>query len=156
MLEDKLKTELPILVREAQESDVAFIFNSWLKSNRSCPFANGVDNTIYFSGQHELIERLLKTCTVKIACNLESPDQIFGYLVYEKIDGIYTFHYAYTKEDFRGLGVARELLRSVDGFDFKTLSIITHINGRHMPRIADRYNMVYHPYILINYKGGSK
>lgn len=145
---------LPVVIRDAVEADVPFIFNSWLKSFRNGSFPKGTDNSIYFTEQHKLIERLLKTCSVKIAADPKDPQNIFGYIVFEQIDGIWVFHYAYTKHSFRALGVARELARSLD-HDFNTAAICSHHTFL-AERICPKYNLIYHPYILINYNDKPK
>lgn len=151
-LTQKRTTNLPLTIRDAVEGDVPFIFNSWLKSFRTGSFCQFVDNSIYFTEQHKLIEKLLKRCKLKIACDANDPATIYGYIIYEQIEGIWCFHYVYTKHTFRALGVARELARSVE-HDFNTLSVCTHQN-RLISRIAHKYNVLYHPYILVNYKDG--
>lgn len=144
------KPIIPIHIREAKAEDVAFLFNSWLESFRNGLVCKGVDHTIYYDQQHKLIEKLFKICTVKIACDEKDPANIFGYLVYQKIDGITVLHYAYTKHTFRKLGVQRELLKTID-HDFKTgAGLYTHAT-KIAEKLSFKYNLVYHPYILINY-----
>jgi hypothetical protein len=144
------KQAMPIAIRNGLEGDVPFIFNSWLNSFRKGSFTRFVDNKIYFTEQHKLIERLLKRCEVKMACDPNDPSSICGYMVYERVEGILCVHYAYTKQTFRGMGICRQLLKNID-HDFNNAAICTHntITGT---RIGLKYNLIYHPYILINYK----
>lgn len=141
--------KLPILIRDAQPEDVSFIFNSWLKSYRSGLLARSVDNTIYYSEHHKLIERILKTSTVKIACNPEDIATIYGYLCFERIDGIFIGHFGYTKGPFRNLGVFSQLLKCTE-HNFQNAGLFTHYTDKSR-HLATRYNLVYHPYILLNY-----
>lgn len=149
LFDRKTKT-LPISIREANEGDLHFVFSSWLKSYRSsgwgCKF---VDNTIYFTEQHKLVERLLKRCTTLIATDPADPATIYGYVVFEKIDGILVFHYCYTKHTFRAMGVLRQLLKSMD-HDWNMAGLYTHMT-KLFDRLSLKYNLVYHPYILVNY-----
>jgi hypothetical protein len=143
------KKQLPILIRDADPSDVSFIFNSWLKSYRNGHLCRGVDNTIYYAEHHKLIERILKTATVKIACDPKDIATIYGYICYEKIDGIFVAHFAYTKNTFRSLGVLTQLIKEID-HDFAGAGLFTHRNDR-TEFLAAKYHLIYHPYILTNY-----
>lgn len=140
--------KLPVTLRRAEEKDISFIFNSWLKSYRTSYFAKSIGNTIYFSEHHKVIEKLAKTSEVLVACNSEDPDQIYGYMCAEKIDGIFCLHYVYIKQPFRRLGVGKLLLSSFDR-DSEQASVYTH-HTKLAEKLAAKYNMIYHPYLLIN------
>lgn len=140
---------MPILIRDVQEGDVPFIFNSWLNSFRKGSFTKFVDNKIYFSEQHKLIERLIKRATVKIAVDPADPATIYGYLVYEYVQGVLVVHYGYTKQTFRAMGVLRQMLHSIQ-HDFSTAALYSH-NTIIGSRLGHKYNLIYHPYILMNY-----
>jgi hypothetical protein len=144
------KENLPLIIRPANENDVPFIFNSWLRSFRNGTLCRGVDNTIYFTEHHKLIERLLKTAKVQVAADANDIANILGWLCYEEIDGIFTVHYIYTKHTFRCLGVMRQLMKDT-GHDFTTAGIHTHMTEI-FNRLALKYNLLYHPYVLINRK----
>ncbi len=141
---------LPISIREADQSDVSFIFSSWLKSFQLGAMTRFVERTIYFNEQHKLIERLLQSSTVLVACDPDDPGQIYGYLCYEQIEGIMCVHYTYTKQPFRALGVAKQLLEK-SGYDWQNSSgVYTHHTRLGGNLSSYKYNLVYHPYILIN------
>jgi GNAT superfamily N-acetyltransferase len=135
-------------LRLAEESDVGFIFNSWLKSYRSSYFAKPISNTIYFSEHHKVIEKLAKTSEILIACNQDDPSQIYGYACAERVDGVFVIHYIYVKQTFRRMGVAKALLESFD-HDYSDAAVFTH-NTSIADKLAAKYNLVYHPYLLIN------
>lgn len=149
LVDRKAKT-LPIVIREAQEGDIPFIFNSWLQSFRSGLMPKKVDNTIYFSEHHKVIERLIKRAPTLIACDPADPATIYGYLCYEKIDGVFVLHYCYVKHTFRAMGVMRQLLAATEQ-DFKNNSGVFSHMTMIFERLALKYNLIYHPYILINY-----
>lgn len=142
------KPTSPATLRRADEKDISFIFNSWLKSYRSSYFAKSISNTIYFEGHHKIIEKLAKTSEIIVACNPQDPEQIFGYICAEKIDGIFCLHYIYVKQSFRRLGIGKLLLNSFER-DKEQASVFTH-HTKIAERLAAKYNMVYHPYLLIN------
>lgn len=139
----------PVRIRPANAEDVSFIFNSWLKSFRSSNHARGVCNTVYFAEQHKLIERLVKSSQVIIACNPADPTQLYGYICAGSQDGIFCLHYLYVKHSFRGLGIAKILINAFE-HDFNAAGIFTHMT-KPMEHLAVKFNLVYHPYILCNY-----
>jgi len=143
-----INRNIPIVIRDANEADAPFIFNSWLRSFRQGNLCRGVDNTIYFTEHHKVIERLLKESECKVAVSLEDDRDILGYACYGQIDSVFALHYAYTKHTFRGLGVLRQILKNTN-HDFNTAGIHTH-STEIFNRLSLKYNLIYHPYVLIN------
>lgn len=140
--------QLPVLMRPMADMDKAFVFNSWLKSFRNGTFCNNVDNSIYYTNQHTVIDKLLEKCTVSVCCNSEDPKIIYGYIVYEFIQGQFVLHYVYVKNIYRRLGLAKKLLYSTK-HDFNVLGCYTHqtpVGNRN----EEKFNLVYHPYILLS------
>jgi len=140
--------KLPIRLRRATEEDIPFIFNSWLKSYRHSRFAREITSTIYFTEHHKVLERLLKTNDVIIACNEKDASQVYGYICAGKVDGIFAIHYIYVKHSFRNLGVGKVLLNAFQ-HDPATASVHSH-STRISERLAAKYNSVYHPYLILN------
>lgn len=107
-LESPLEGEVHI--RPATEGDLPFIVDSWMRSySKSVTVAR----PIYDRFQRELIERLLKASTVLVACNSESPSQLFGYVVAQRRGAVVVLHYVYVKQIFRHFGIAAALLSHV-------------------------------------------
>ncbi|MEZ0209216.1 MAG: hypothetical protein ACAH17_03525 [Candidatus Paceibacterota bacterium] len=146
---DRKQKSMPIAIRDAQEGDIPFIFSSWLKSFRPGLVCRHVDNTIYYAEHHKVVEKILKRATCLVATDPADPATIYGYLVFERIDGILTIHYSYVKHTFRAMGVLRQLLKSFE-HDWNNAGLFTHstILGA---RLSLKYNLVYHPYILFNH-----
>lgn len=137
--------KLPIRIRAATEEDTSFIFNSWLKSFRDSAFAKQITNTIYFAQQHKLIEDLLKSCQVFVACSASNPGELYGYICCEQVDGIYVFHYVYVKHTYRKLGIAKMLAYHTD-FCEEMASMYTHA-AKNSEYLAGRFKVIYCPYI---------
>src|SRR5690349_19040010 len=101
-------------IRPGNEGDVPFIFSTWLRNY----YADGegerlkrrITKSVFMFGQHALIERLLKSSHVAVACNPSDPAQIYGYAVGETKGDVAALHYVYVKPPFRSLGVARQLV----------------------------------------------
>src|SRR6056297_1572859 len=146
---------MKVHVRTANEEDVHFILNSWLKSFRNSQFAKGISSTVYFTEHHKVLRKLLKRSTILVACNPEDQNQIYGYLVLEKVDGVLCIHFAYTKQVFRKLGIQRQLLGLVN-HDFDNNSALYSHDTKMGRELAAKFKLVYHPYIWINYQDKSE
>jgi hypothetical protein len=149
-ISDRRSKTMPISIREALEGDIPFVFSSWLKSFRTGLITKFVDNNIYFSEQHKVVERLLRRSNTIMAVSPTDPATIYGYLVTERIDGILVVHYGYTKQTFRGMGVLRQLLATIEHDFNRNTGLYTHSTVI-SARLGIKYNLIYHPYILINY-----
>ena len=140
----------PIRLRPLIEDDLAFIFNSWLKSYRFSDLAEKITNTIYFADHHKVIERLIEDSKVVVACNEEDPSQVYGYIVGGALDGIALLHFIYVKHTFRNMGVGKTLLDAM-GHDKEKAGVYTH-HTRMADKLAAKYNFVYHPYLMFESK----
>jgi len=148
------KEAVEVYIREADATDVNLIFSSWLKSARNIPIAGRCDNSIYYSEHHKLIERLLRRGNTLVACEPNDPGNVYGYLNYETIEGLFVCHYAYIKQTFRGLGILGMLLDKA-GHRLDAAGLYTHQTIA-AQKLAAKYTLIYHPYILINYSHGEK
>lgn len=138
----------PIRLRMATEEDAPLIFNSWLKSYRKSLFSRNITNTIYFSEHHKVVEKLLKKYQTVVACNDKDPSQAYGYINAGYTDGIFTLNFVYVKHSFRNLGIAKALMNAFE-HDPSFAAVYTH-HVRVAERLAPKYNMLYHPYILFS------
>lgn len=134
-----------IRLRPATDSDVNFIFNSWLKCYRHSYNTRGCENPVYFAQHHKLLEGLCKRATITIACNQNDIAQIYGYIAYERIEGLLVVHFAYVKEPFRKFGVAALLAQSA-GFKREDPVLYTH-RTYSSEGLEKKFQMVYNPYL---------
>lgn len=136
-------------LRPPESADVPFLYNSWLKSYRDSPTVAGIPNTLYYTGQHALIERLLRDCEVVIACSKEDPGQILGYGIGETGLGTATVHWIYVKHPFRGFGIGRALYQDLVGDQ-------ANVYFTHRPKNGERLlrgrPVTYNPYLLMSSK----
>lgn len=131
-------------VRPPHAADLPFCFSSWLKSYRDSPYTSGIPNTIYYAAHHAVIENILKTASVVIACSPTDADQIFGYAIGRGFPGGLALDWVYVKNPLRGFGIAKALL---------SLLTQTHpgvLHATHRPRINPRFlaDVPYNPYAL--------
>lgn len=140
-----------VQLRPANAEDISFIFNSWLKSFRNSYFSKNIVNTVYFTEQHKVIEGILKTSTVIVACNPDDISQVYGWICAERIDGIFCLHYLYVKHSFRSLGIGRILFNSFE-HDQTCAGIYTHAT-RPGETLGIKFNLIFHPYVLFSTYG---
>ena len=96
------------LIRKAKPSDLNFILATFSKSMKSdSGLGRSTSNRVFFAGFTEVIDYILSIATIIIAHELDNQDTILGYLIYQNPDIIF---YAYTKELFQEMGIARGLV----------------------------------------------
>ena len=135
-----------IQFRLACPEDESFIFNSWLKSYRDSDSVKHITNTVYFKRHHEKIEKLLKTSSVVCAVNPDDPRQIFGYVVFQIIDEVVCVHYIYVKQPYRGLGIARSIMRAIKPDLGQSAFVFTHLT-KTGKSLYSKFMGLYDPYL---------
>ena len=147
-------TILPAIVRDPVPDDYNFVLSTWLNSFRNGPQAGGVStrdgyqvtvhrkdkgkkkgpvktlalavsDTVFFYEQKVLINTLLETCRVDIACDPEDENDIYGYLVWDIQDGQQIIHWVYVKSKWKNMGFAGALLKN-RGFSSGVPCFYTH------------------------------
>lgn len=94
--------------RAHQESDLDFIYSTWLKGLRYGNYLfELIDQDTYFEKYQKVIENVIghQDTLITVCCLKEDHDVIIGYCVSQKS----TAHWVYVKFDWRGQGIAREL-----------------------------------------------
>lgn len=103
-----MQDALPFSLRGPVPEDLPFIMKSWMSKTRHCSFVRNIPNDVFTVEHHNLVEKLLRRSNVLVACNPQSSDHVYGYLVWEP-EPLY-IHFIFVKSVFRKLGVARHLL----------------------------------------------
>lgn len=82
---------------------------------------------------------------VLVARSPSNPDFVFGYVVYEVTPQALVVDFAYTKSDYRRLGIARDLLAAVlaEAPDLDTL--VTSYQGGRFGELIERYGFARLP-----------
>ena len=156
-----LLLETKVKIRSIRESDEAFIFHSWLTGFRGSDAMEGVRKSTYFPNQHEVIETLLKRSDVRVACNIEEEDHVYGYMVFE--DDLlrdHILHWIYVKAPFRGLGIGQMLFEPLKGRKL----FVTHLpkkeiqyceecyqarlKSQYGKKLANKIGATYDPYLI--------
>jgi hypothetical protein len=145
-------SEKSILVRQYNpQVDVNFITTTMNKSLRDIKMFFGVHNTTYYSCMNQMILEMLERCECMILSNPDSPEMIYGFMLYEKIDDVFVLHFIYTKQTFRRMGLVNFMLGKVK-YDSKAHNCYT-FHTRNMDWFKKRYNLYYNPFIhMLNFK----
>lgn len=141
--------QIPYKLREALPEDLNFIFHSWISSYKSGKPNHNTPPPFYFQGQHKVIERILRQAKTLLLVEAEHSENVFAYIVYEEIEGIFVLHYAYTKRLYRGFKMIKKLLSEVRKDD-KVAGIYTQ-DSASARFVADKINLFHNPYILMEY-----
>jgi hypothetical protein len=144
-----------IIFRAATQSDLPLVYSAWLKSYAGCrPPCVSLDG--YYTGHHDVIERLLDRAPVTVACTDDSRDTIVGFCCHEP----HTVHYIYIKNIYRAKYWPREqvaLRLMSECIDIASAIMISH-KTRAMDKFLSKNKLtaVYNPYLAWTEKDGKK
>lgn len=131
-----------VQIREALPGDVNFIFATWL---RGLYFGNDwfreIPQDHFFSVYHKVLEGILTRpgTSVQVACLKEDPDVVLAYCVLESKKDGRKLHWVHTKQAWRRLGLARDIIPN----DVNEVSHLTAV-GR---SIKQRKEWVFNPFL---------
>lgn len=130
-------------IRNAEPDDLAFIYQTWLKSYAaSSEIGRSVRQSLFFREYRKVIDRLLFSSGVLIASIHEDDKVILGYLVFEPK----VLHYCFIKEAFRFSGIAKSLVEKAMGKEIAHM--YTH-HTRQLNPIVEKYELLtYNPFLL--------
>lgn len=140
--------EVPIRYRLIEETDMAFVIDSWIRSYRKRLINRGIDRALYFYGQLALIKYLSQTTKVLVACDAKQPMYIVGWGCAKVSDkGEFQLHYVYVKEDYRQHGVATAIVTHLGYRQGKPI-MASHWN-ENARLIREKYPQLdYNPYLI--------
>ncbi len=140
--------DVPIRYRLVEETDFAFVIDSWIRSYRKRLYGQGISPELYREGQLALIKYLANFCKVLVACDAKQPMYIVGWAC-ARVDklGVFHLHYIYVKEDYRRHGVGRAIITHLGYREGKPI-MASHWN--HNARdIAETHDVLsYNPYLI--------
>lgn len=143
----------PWCIRTANGSDLNFIYSTWLNNYRSdSRIGRSVRKGIFFSEYYSVIDKILgKNSThVLIAHPPNEPNVITAFMVYEDSidDTPFVLHYAFTKEVFRNLGIAKSLFLKAKSGEGAT--VFTH-HTRTIDSLLEKYcDFIYNPFLIFS------
>ena len=127
-----------IVIRPPTETDIPFIFSTWLKGlYHGNLYYKKIKQDVFYAKYHKVLESILPRYTVRVACMEDEPDVILGYVVY--LGDV--LHWAFVKKAWRKLGIANKLLADV------TINKVSHLT-KVGESIAKRKNLEFDPFLF--------
>lgn len=128
----------PTTLRRALPAELKLIRSSWFESYRKGGRCPEVRYDIFRPHQDAVIDALLETAAIWVLTPQSVPEEVCTWLVYTPA----TVHYVYTKQAYRKLGFAMQMLKA-----FGPFTQYTHETtfGR---RLLSRVGASYNPYLL--------
>lgn len=107
-----MSSDLPIAFRAYRESDLPFVFDTWIRSfEHQNDLAGPYTAKQVRAAIRGTIEDLLASgASVTVACAKDDPDLIVGYIAFETKHEFPVIHYCYVKEGAREAGLGRALI----------------------------------------------
>lgn len=137
------QSDLQWAIRPASGSDLNFLYSTWLNSYRcDSKIGKSTKKSVYFGEYYSVVDSILEKAKTLIACLSEEPNVIVGFLVFEP----QVLHYCFTKESFRGLGVARSLYDRA--FGGAGALFHTHKTRQAEPILEKLPALTYNPFLL--------
>lgn len=135
-MQNTLQRMSNIIVRPSRLEDGPLIYATWLRGlyygNR---LFNCIEKDVFFKTYPQVINKLLMTSDVSIACLTSDPDVIVGYAITQGD----RLHWVYTKRSWRKMGIAKLLLSSKD------IRVFTHLTDQGM--MANKLNWKFNPFL---------
>ena len=128
-------------MRTPLESDIPFIYASWLTSYRH--EEDKMTNTMYFEKFKKILTSILEKSHVIVACSEEDPEHVYGYIVYEKKDPVIV-HYILVKQTFQRLGIGTKLKDQIkDGNN----PMVCTFAGFAFTKLKNKWRLTYNPWL---------
>ena len=149
---DKLNYE----IRDLIPSDRNRIFSDWLNSYFKTsqlfkPFSI-MDNNTYFEEQKKLIDSLLKSKVLVISDRKDSYI-VTGFCCFTPTPSKIVLHYIYIVNEFRRLGLGKELIETMRSSYLNEKSNIEashYVINRDSNKFLNKFGIKYNPYTIIN------
>ncbi len=147
-----MKEQLEIVVRDAVQEDLPLIYNSWLKQYRESSFTVGITNSVYYSQHRRLIDGLITSAQLKVACDPQDPTKIYSWACGELYE-VPVIHFVYTKKQHRGQGIAKMLLEEIGCVEGEHIISTHYINTEKTRELNKLNKIIYNPYLIYSCMG---
>jgi GNAT superfamily N-acetyltransferase len=124
-----------VTIRDMRESDRAYIFDTWKKGlYYGNSWFRAMEKQTFMAAYQFIIEKTLKSATVRVACDEEDNDFIVGYIV----SRANLLDWIFVRPNWRKFGVARDLIHP----GINTCTNITELGLKLKPR-----NWIFNPFL---------
>ena len=127
---------MELQVRKYNDNDKNFVYSTMLRGLYfGSDFFKLIDSDTYFKNYQKILELLLPSCDISIACLKEDEDVIFAYQITKGS----TIVFAYTKQEFRGTGLQNKLAND------KVFTEVSHLT-KSGDAIRRKKNLKFNPF----------
>lgn len=134
----------PLKTRLISPGDRNFVLSSWLKSNLASRDHRDIRREVYYEFLTPVVSSILERAVCLVLCDIESPDHIYGYIVYEPGE-LLVVHYVFVKHSFRRFGFAKMLIDEVRGGDEVVSCSFVPVNRDVWEVFRDKYGLDFNP-----------
>lgn len=132
-----LNTQL-IAIRSLEVDDANFIFSTILRGlYYGDSWFRAIPKDIFMVNYHHVVEVLLKTMSVTIACLSDDPTVILGYSIHKGT----VLHYVFVKKPWRNIGIAKMLVP-------KNITFVTHLTSAGKNLLNKLPGAVFNPFAI--------
>lgn len=72
-----------------------------------------INKDSYLTAHNRALNKLLDKCECDVVCDSEDPSFIYGFILHEAMGEYDVIHYVYLRKDFRGRGLAKDMIKNV-------------------------------------------
>lgn len=145
-METQVLNDLPIVLRQARDSDLGFIVKTWSQEVHKVNPQNFIPNEIFFPHQNTVMTSILSTQMPLMACLEGDEDTLAGYLIAKPYgqDNL-IIYYGFVKSIFRRMGIMKQMLSH---FNYQNKNLVCTQYFDLFKKLKDRYHLIYDPTIL--------
>jgi|ERR1035438_2029502 hypothetical protein len=141
------KLSPPYVLRKVEETDLGFVYSNWSRVFREVPPMNMCPAAIFKPQQKKVIDCLLNTAKLLVACHPDDSDELLGFICYEFVAEVLVVHWIHIKSIFQHQHIASDILKTL--YPEMSSIIFTH-NFREASKLRSKFNLVYDPFFIIN------
>lgn len=129
-----------IAIREGVEDDKNFVLSTMLRGlyYGDSHFSH-MSKTTFMHDYHDIVEGLLKSGTLRVACFKDEPSVILGYALVSKDE--YNLHFVFVKKAWRNIDIMTSLVP-------QNLLFCTHLTKVGVSLIKKYPHISYNPLLL--------
>jgi ribosomal protein S18 acetylase RimI-like enzyme len=115
-----------------------------MRSYRKSDTCYKISRDVYDAEQHTLIDYLIHTQKVDVACPENDDDQICGWICHTPFENGMAIHFCYVKSPFRRLGIGTRLIENAIKEGNRYYTHHTWLSDH----LSSKHDILYNPYVI--------
>ena len=132
-------------IRRYKDSDYPFCRDSFYKGAASAPEYTGLDQNITKPGLRTRFDRMRQFAQIKIACDFEHDEPLFGWVAYTELPSHVIIWWVYIKSGYRNFGFCKQLIEDCVP---EGQRILYPWRSRASQSLALSFDAQYNPFLL--------